>query len=94
MNLAAGEIVLIAILALILFGPKRLPEIARQVGRAIAEVRRVSRDFEREVRDVYEPLEREVRQAEDAAREAYAMDENFATFEPKPKPKPDEQTDG
>ena len=61
MNLGAGEILLLALLALLLFGPKRLPEVGRQVGRALAEIRRVSREFEREVRDVTEPFEREVR---------------------------------
>lgn len=61
MNLGAGEILLLAVLALLLFGPKRLPEVGRQVGRALAEIRRVSREFEREVRDVAEPFEREVR---------------------------------
>jgi TatA/E family protein of Tat protein translocase len=60
-NLGAGEILLLALLALLLFGPKRLPEVGRQVGRALAEVRRVSREFEREVREVAEPFEREVR---------------------------------
>jgi sec-independent protein translocase protein TatA len=60
-NLGAGEILLLALLALLLSGPKRLPEVGRQVGRALAEVRRVSREFEREVRDVAEPFEREVR---------------------------------
>jgi TatA/E family protein of Tat protein translocase len=60
-NLGAGEILLLALLALLLFGPKRLPEVGRQVGRALAEIRRVSREFEREVRDVTEPFQREVR---------------------------------
>jgi TatA/E family protein of Tat protein translocase len=60
-NLGAGEILLLALLALLLFGPKRLPEVGRQVGRALAEIRRVSREFEREVREVAEPFEREVR---------------------------------
>jgi TatA/E family protein of Tat protein translocase len=69
-NLGAGEILLLALLALLLFGPKRLPEVGRQVGRALAEIRRVSREFEREVRDVTEPFEREVRGvAEPFARE-------------------------
>lgn len=50
MSIGWGEIVFVMILALIVFGPKRLPEIGRQVGRAIREVRRVSNEFETEVR--------------------------------------------
>ena len=105
MNISASEIVLIAILALVLFGPKRLPEIGRQVGRAISEVRRVSKEFEREVRDAVEPMEREVRgaiepiqkevmDAEAAARKTYEIDQDFSTFKPKPPDTPPEPTVG
>lgn len=80
MNIGAGEIVLLAILALILFGPKRLPEIGRQVGRALAEVRRVSREFEREVREATEPFAKEVREAETQARATYALNEDHSSF--------------
>ena len=38
--------------ALIILGPKRLPEAARQMGKAMAELRRVTSGFEAEVRDV------------------------------------------
>jgi TatA/E family protein of Tat protein translocase len=90
-NISAGEITLLLILALVIFGPKRLPEIGRQVGRALAELRRMSREFEeevrevadpfvREVRDAAEPLEREVREAERVAREQYALDDDHSSF--------------
>jgi sec-independent protein translocase protein TatA len=85
-NINGSEIVLIAIIALILFGPKRLPEIGRQVGRAIAEVRKVSREFEREVKNAIEPLEREVRDAEAIARKTYELDADHSTFVAKPQP--------
>jgi TatA/E family protein of Tat protein translocase len=106
MNLGAGEIVLLAIIALLLFGPKRLPEVGRQVGRALAEIRRVSREFEREVREVAEPFEREVRDAvepverevrelEREARRTYAMDDDYSAYtapalEPGAEPADDE----
>jgi Tat protein translocase TatB subunit len=83
-SIGAPEILLLAIFALIFFGPKRLPEIGRQVGRALAEVRRVSRDFEREVRDAAEPFEREIREAERVARDTYTLDDEHSRFEPDP----------
>lgn len=39
--------VLIAVVALLVFGPKRLPELARQLGRGLAEFRRASSDLRR-----------------------------------------------
>ena len=39
------EMIFIFLLALILFGPKKLPEIAREVGKFVAEFKRASNDF-------------------------------------------------
>jgi len=58
-TLGAQEIAVIFILALVLFGPKKLPELGRTIGKAITEFRRASNDlkatFEREM----QTLERE-----------------------------------
>lgn len=40
MNLGMWEIVTLSVLALLIFGPERLPEIARTVGRTVAQFRR------------------------------------------------------
>ncbi len=40
-NLGPAELVMIFIVALLVFGPNKLPEIGRQVGKAIGEFRRV-----------------------------------------------------
>ena len=39
------EMIFIFLLALILFGPKKLPEIAREIGKFMAEFKRASNDF-------------------------------------------------
>lgn len=41
MNLGPAEILVILVLALLVFGPKRLPEVGRQVGGAMRELRRM-----------------------------------------------------
>lgn len=53
-NLGPAEIIAILVVALIVLGPKRLPEAGRQIGRAIGEVRRWSQGFQTEVRNVIE----------------------------------------
>jgi sec-independent protein translocase protein TatA len=49
-SLGPAEILVILVVALIVLGPKRLPEAGRQVGRAIAEVRKWSQSFQDEIR--------------------------------------------
>ncbi len=51
-SLGAPEIIAILVVALIVLGPKRLPEAGRQVGKAVAEMRRWSQGFQSEVRSV------------------------------------------
>jgi len=53
-TLGTPEMIFIFLLALVLFGPKELPEIGRKVGRALTEFRRASNElkttFDRELR--------------------------------------------
>jgi len=51
-NLGPMEIMVVLMVALVVLGPKRLPEAGRQVGRAVAEVRRWSQTMQAEVKAV------------------------------------------
>jgi Tat protein translocase TatB subunit len=53
------EIVFILLLALILFGPRKLPEIARQLGKFMAEFRKASNDFQSQIHEEIRKLELE-----------------------------------
>lgn len=44
-----SETIFLFFLALIVFGPKKLPEIARQAGRILAELRRASNEFKSQI---------------------------------------------
>jgi len=46
--IGSSELVIILVLALLLFGPKKLPELARALGKATGEYHRAARDFEKE----------------------------------------------
>jgi sec-independent protein translocase protein TatB len=48
------EMVVILVIALVVLGPKRLPELARTLGRTLAEFRRTATDLRREFADVAE----------------------------------------
>jgi TatA/E family protein of Tat protein translocase len=87
-NLFGSDMLIILAAALIFFGPRRLPQISRQIGKSLAEFRRASEDFkrtwEREVN--LENLDKGVEPSADnsildkaterirAAREAAALD--------------------
>ncbi|MHB1007294.1 MAG: twin-arginine translocase TatA/TatE family subunit [Chloroflexota bacterium] len=48
LNIGPGEMILILVIALVVFGPGKLPEIGRSVGRSINEFRRATSDLTRE----------------------------------------------
>jgi sec-independent protein translocase protein TatB len=48
------ELLLILVIALIVFGPRQLPEIGKSLGRMLTEFRRASNDFKRTLEDEVE----------------------------------------
>jgi TatA/E family protein of Tat protein translocase len=46
-GIGAPELLIILVVALLVLGPKRLPEMARSLGRGMAEFRRASNEFTR-----------------------------------------------
>lgn len=44
-TLGTSELLLILVVALIIFGPRKLPELSRQLGKSLADFRRASEDF-------------------------------------------------
>ena len=46
-SLGSTELLVILGAALIFFGPRRLPQLSRQIGKSLAEFRRASEDFKR-----------------------------------------------
>ena len=74
-SLGTPELALILVVALIVFGPRKLPTIGRTIGKYSAEFKRASRDFR-------ETWEREVQEAELSEKGETAVTENsLAKFE-------------
>jgi sec-independent protein translocase protein TatB len=54
LNLGVGEVLVIALIALIVLGPEKIPGAMRQVGRFMGEMRRISSGFQDELRSALE----------------------------------------
>ena len=95
------EILLILAIALIVLGPKKLPEIAKSLGRGIAEFKKATRDFKqsvevdndfKEAKETLQEMKKDVEQSvrHSMAQGAASVDDN--DFAPK-APTTDEAAD-
>jgi|SRR3954462_10629715 sec-independent protein translocase protein TatB len=80
MNLGFSEMLFIFLLALIVVGPKRLPELARQFGRIMAEIKRASNDFQAQVQEEVRQLE--IEETAKKFQNAVELDDEEATPPP------------
>ena len=61
---------ILMVMALVVFGPRRLPEIGRQIGRLMYEIRKASNDFKFQMEDELRKVEDAERQKKEAERVA------------------------
>ncbi len=66
-TLGMPELILIFVVALLLFGPRKMPQIGRSIGRAMGEFRRASNEFKRTIED--EVAADEIREVEKDLKE-------------------------
>jgi len=82
------EIVVVFILALLIFGPKRLPEIGRSLGKALGMFKEATQEMRRSMADMQSEIDAEIREARKAKE-----DLTRALLEDQTKPEPAEQED-
>ena len=58
-NLGMPELIFIFALALLILGPKKLPELGKQLGRGLGEFKRASNDLKRSIEEEVEKAGRE-----------------------------------
>src|SRR6476619_408109 len=63
-----ADTVVLFVLALLLFGPKKLPGIARQIGKALAEFKRASNEFKAQIEAEISQLEIEEKRKAEAEK--------------------------
>jgi TatA/E family protein of Tat protein translocase len=83
--LSLPHLVVLFVIALVIFGPQKLPELARMLGKATAEFRKMTSDFRYALEDEVRDLERQTRIREEEAAAA-------ARTAPVPAPSPDPET--
>ena len=59
-DISSGELILILLVALILFGPKQIPAIARSIGKGINELRKASDQIKNEVMQESEKINSQI----------------------------------
>lgn len=63
-GLGAGEILIILVIAFLLFGPRQLPEIGRQVGKAVKGFKETADDLKKTVEPELNMIQQEVKMVE------------------------------
>jgi sec-independent protein translocase protein TatA len=63
-GLGAGEILIILVIAFLLFGPKQLPEVGRQVGKAVRGLKETADDLRKSVEPEINLIQQEVKMVE------------------------------
>ena len=63
-GLGIGEVLIILVVAFLLFGPKQLPEVARQVGKAVKGFKDTAEDLRTSVEPELNMIQQEVKMVE------------------------------
>lgn len=92
-SIGPAELILIFIVALLVFGPKRLPEIGKSVGKAIREFKRTSEEIKGRIEDEIQASEiKDV--ARDLTNEVKGLKDNLLKEPEKKEPAKDDGEEG
>jgi TatA/E family protein of Tat protein translocase len=81
-----AEIGFILFIAFLLFGPKKLPEIARTLGKGLGELRRASNELKSSLEEEIRNLDRYDDRASQPTSKYGHNDPEPASHEPEPRP--------
>ena len=63
-DIGAGEIIFIVLVVLMLFGPKKLPEVARTINKGMAHARKAQRTLQDQVYNIKDEMNKSILEAE------------------------------
>jgi len=81
-SIGMPELILIFVVALLVFGPKKLPELGKSLGRGLAEFKKASEDLKKTIEDEIEQGKNEA----DAVRKQVTEVRNTIAAVPPPAP--------
>ncbi|MCI0620446.1 MAG: TatA/E family twin arginine-targeting protein translocase [Acidobacteria bacterium] len=87
-SLGVPELIIIFVVALIVFGPKKLPELGKSLGKGLAEFRRASNELKSTIEEEVRAIEAET----PANRSSEPEPESQSQPEPEPESKSDSKT--
>ena len=79
MGLGMGEILLILVIALVVFGPRKLPELGKSLGQAMSQFRRASEDFKRTWEQEVE-IEKDRKSGTTSSESNYSYNESYDPY--------------
>jgi sec-independent protein translocase protein TatA len=68
------ELIIILVIALIVIGPQKLPDLARSLGKGLAEFKRATEDFKQSVEDEVKSADEQERIAKEVAAAKEALE--------------------
>lgn len=64
-NLGGGEIFVVLMVVLLFFGSKRIPEVARNLGRGMRQFRNAANDIQRDITDSVKDVKNQIENDKD-----------------------------
>ncbi len=72
------EMIIILVIALIVIGPHKLPELAKSLGKGLAEFKKASEDFQRSVQEEARKTEEKEKEKDPVAQEMANVEKAYA----------------
>ena len=85
-SIGMPELILIFIVALLVFGPKKLPELGKSLGRGLAEFKRASDDLKKTIEDEIEQGKHEAEAVKKQVADVRSTIDPTAPAAPRPAP--------
>lgn len=74
LDIGGGEILLILVVVFLLFGPSKMPEMSRKLGKTMNDLKKASNDIRREIQQGANEVTRDFKEAKKTVQEASGLD--------------------